>query len=84
MTTKVVKGIHIRGFYAVTILGGFLNRLFALPAKLAEMKLVPISKDVTSFLDSAGIWIFFVIIGLFAVWVLREFFSNIGALRREA
>ena len=84
LTTKVVKGIHIRGFYAVTILGGFVNRLFALPAKLSEMKLVTIPKDVTSSLDSAGIWIFFVIIGLFAVWVLREFFSNIGALRREA
>jgi uncharacterized membrane protein YfcA len=84
LTTKVVKGINIRGFYAVTILGGFVNRLFALPAKLSEMKLVPISKDVTSSLDSAGIWIFFVIIGLFAVWVLREFFSNVGALRGEA
>jgi uncharacterized membrane protein YfcA len=84
LTTKVVKGIHIRGFYAVTILGGFVNRLFALPAKLAEMKLVAVSKDVTSALDSAGIWIFFVIIGLFAVWVLREFFANVAALRREA
>ena len=48
------------------------------------MKLVTIPKDVTSFLDSAGIWIFFVIIGMFAVWVLREFFANIAALRREA
>ena len=84
LTTKVVKGIHIRGFYAVTILGGFINRLFALPAKLAEMKLVSIPKDVTSFLDTAGIWIFFVVIGMFAVWVLREFFANIAALRREA
>jgi len=84
LTTKVVKGIHIRGFYAVTILGGFVNRLFALPAKLSEMKLVSIPKSVTSFLDTAGIWIFFVIIGMFAVWVLREFFANITALRREA
>lgn len=84
LTTKVVKGIHIRGFYAVTILGGFVNRLFALPAKLSEMKLVSIPKDVTSFLDTAGIWIFFVIIGMFAVWVLREFATNIAALRREA
>jgi len=84
LTTKVVKGIHIRGFYAVTILGGFVNRLCALPAKLAEMKLVSIPKEVTSFLDTAGIWIFFVIIGMFAVWVLREFFGNVAALRREA
>ena len=26
LTTKVVKGIHIRGFYAVSILAGFINR----------------------------------------------------------
>jgi uncharacterized membrane protein YfcA len=83
LTTKVVKGIHIRGFYAVTILGGFVNRLLALPAKLSEMKVITVSKDVTGFLDSAGIWIFFVIIGLFAVWVMREFFANVAALRRE-
>jgi hypothetical protein len=82
LTTKVVKGIHIRGFYAVTILGGFVNRLFAMPAKLSEMKVITISKDITGFLDSAGIWIFFVIIGLFAVWVMREFFANVAALRR--
>jgi hypothetical protein len=84
LTTKVVKGIHIRGFYAVTILAGFVNRLFALPAKLAEMKLVTISKDVTSSLDTAGIWIFFIVIGMFALWVFREFFTNVAALRREA
>ena len=36
LTTKVVKGIHIRGFYAITILAGFINRLFALPGKLVD------------------------------------------------
>ncbi len=84
LTTKVVKGIHIRGFYAVTILAGFINRLFAMPAKLAEMKIVSIPKSVTSAFDTAGFYIFFIIIGLFAVWVLREFFGKIGMLRGEA
>ncbi len=83
LTTKVVKGIHIRGFYAVTILAGFINRLFAMPAKLAEMKVVAIPKSVTAAFDTAGFYIFFVVIGLFAVWVLREFFGNIGMLRGE-
>jgi len=83
LTTKVVKGIYIRGFYAITILAGFVNRLFALPAKLSEMKLVNIPKPVTSFLDTLGIWIFFIVVGIFGVWVLREFFGNMKALRRE-
>ena len=38
LTTKVVKGIYIRGFYAITILAGFFNRFFALPKKLNEME----------------------------------------------
>jgi hypothetical protein len=84
LTTRVVKGIHIRGFYAVTILAGFTNRLFALPAKLSEMKLIGIPKAVTSLLDTAGICIFFVVVGIFAVWVLQEFFGNLKMLRREA
>jgi uncharacterized membrane protein YfcA len=84
LTTKVVKGIHIRGFYAVTILAGFVNRLFALPGKLVEMKLIDIPRPVTAALDTAGFYIFFAVVGLFAVWVMREFFSNVRTLRGEA
>ena len=84
LTTKVVKGIHLRGFYAITILAGFVNRLLALPAKLSEMKLISIPKAVTDVLNTAGIWIFFIVIGVFSVWVLREFFGNMKILRREA
>jgi uncharacterized membrane protein YfcA len=83
LTTRVVKGIHIRGFYAMTILAGFVNRLFALPAKLSEMKLIDIPKTATGLIDAAGICIFFVVVGIFAVWVLREFFRNMKTLRRE-
>ncbi|HJW76716.1 MAG: hypothetical protein A2V77_05950 [Anaeromyxobacter sp. RBG_16_69_14] len=84
LTTKVVKGIHIRGFYAVTIIAGFINRLFAMPAKLAEMKIIDIPKWLATAFDTAGFYIFFIVIGLFAVWVMREFFSKIGVLRGEA
>ena len=84
LTTKVVKGIYIRGFYAITILAGFLNRLFALPAKLGEMKIISISKPLADGLNTAGIWIFFVVVGIFGFWVLREFFGNIKVLRGEA
>jgi len=84
LTTRVVKGIHIRGFYAITILAGFVNRLFALPARLSEMKVLDLPKSVTGAIDTAGIWIFFVVVGIFGVWVLREFFGNMKRLRREA
>jgi len=84
LTTKVVKGIHIRGFYAITILAGFVNRLFALPAKLAELKLVAIPRPVTAAFDTAGFYVFFAVVGVFAVWVMREFFGKIRVLRGEA
>jgi hypothetical protein len=61
-----------------------LNRLFALPAKLGEMKIISISKPLADGLNTAGIWIFFVVVGIFGFWVLREFFGNIKVLRGEA
>ena len=35
LTTKVVKGVHIRGFYAVSIISGFINRAATLPNDVA-------------------------------------------------
>jgi len=81
LTTKVVKGIYIRGFYAITILAGFFNRFFALPKKLNEMKYIDISPGLASFLDYTGLVIFFVIAGSFAFWVFYMFFTNIKKLR---
>lgn len=83
LTTKVVKGIYIRGFYAITILAGFVNRLFALPAKLREMEILNISKSITDTLDTIGIYIFFIVVGIFGLWVFKEFFSNIHLLKEE-
>ncbi|MBU2648354.1 sulfite exporter TauE/SafE family protein [bacterium] len=81
MTTKVVKGITIRGFYAMAVLAGFVNRAFALPGKLAEMEFIPLSKEITGILDKIGIWLFFIVILIFAVWVIGTFLMNIGTLR---
>jgi hypothetical protein len=83
MVTKVVKGIMIRGFYAMAILAGFINRAFALPGKLGEMGYIPISKQMGSILDTIGIWAFFIVIGGFAVWVTATFFKNIRVLKGE-
>jgi len=81
LVTKVVKGIYIRGFYATAILAGFFNRLFALPGKLGEMRVISISNDLANTLDQIGIWVFFIVIGIFAVWVISTFFKNIQRLR---
>ena len=84
LTTKVVKGIYIRGFYAVAIMAGFVNRLFALPGKLGEMKIISISKPVSAALTSVGNWTFFIVVAIFALWVISKFLGNIKVLRGEA
>jgi uncharacterized membrane protein YfcA len=81
LTTKVVKGIYIRGFYAITILAGFINRIFALPKKLNTMEYISISKGLANWLDFLGMIIFFVIIAIFGLWVFSMFFKNINVLR---
>ncbi len=84
MATKVVPGITIRGFYAMAVLSGFINRVFALPGKMGEMEVIDISKDTAAILDSIGVWAFFIVIGVFAVWVIGTFILNIKVLRGEA
>jgi len=83
MVTRVVKGITIRGFYAMAVLAGFVNRIFALPGKLGDMGIIPISKQTGAFLDSIGVYAFFIVLGGFAVWVIFTFLSNIGVLKGE-
>ena len=81
MVTKVVPGITIRGFYAMAVLAGFVNRIFALPGKLSDLEVISLSPAVISVLDNIGIWAFFIVIGGFAAWVIYTFISNLGRLR---
>lgn len=83
LTTKVVRGIYIRGFYATAILAGFVNRLFALPQKLNQMEIINISPSLGAFLNQMGAWVFFLVIGIFAVWVISKFLGSIKVLRGE-
>ncbi len=83
MSTKVVKGITIRGFYAMAVLAGFINRFFALPAKLSSVGAFPLSKELGNTLDKIGIWLFFIFISIFAVWVIGTFVMNIKKLKGE-
>jgi len=80
MATKVVPGITIRGFYAMAVLAGFVNRIFALPSKLSDVGFIPLSKEAGSFLESIGIYAFFIVITIFSVWVIGTFLKNIPVL----
>jgi uncharacterized membrane protein YfcA len=80
MATKVVPGITIRGFYAMAVLSGFVNRIFALPSKLSDVGLIPLSKQTGSVLESIGVYAFFVVITIFSVWVIGTFLKNIPVL----
>lgn len=81
--TKVVPGITIRGFYAMAVLAGFANRIFALPAKLAEMEVITLSKQTCAVLEGIGIYAFFIVIGGFGIWVIATFIKNLGTLKGE-
>jgi len=83
MVTKVVPGITIRGFYAMAVLAGFVNRVFALPGKLAEMDVIPLSKQAGAVLESIGVYAFFIVIAGFGIWVIGTFIKNIPALKGE-
>ena len=83
LTTKVVKGIHIRAFYALTILAGFANRATVLPKKLGDLGYIKISKGAADGIEAVGFWIFWIMIGIFGVWLFAKFFGNMKALREE-
>jgi hypothetical protein len=83
LTTKVVKGIYIRGFYALSILAGFVNRFFALPDKLNQMEVINISDSLAKGLSFVGLVVFFLVIGVFALWVIMKFLGSMRQLRGE-
>jgi uncharacterized membrane protein YfcA len=83
LTTKVVKGVHIRGFYAISILAGFINRTATLPEKLTDLEIVNIPKSVSGPINFVGAVIFWGVVGFFGVWVLSKFFGNLRALQED-
>jgi hypothetical protein len=83
LVTKVVPGIMIRGFFALAVTAGFVNRFFALPEKLQGLGYIQISKTAAALLNTIGNSLFFLAIGGFAVWVFYVFFKNLQELRAE-
>jgi len=84
LTTKVVKGIHIRGFYAISIIAGFINRAATLPKKLVELEVLHWSPGVVNIIEDVGNVVFWVVVAFFGLWVFSKFFLNLGKLRGEA
>jgi len=83
LTTKVVKGIHIRGFYAMSIIAGFINRVSTLPKKFTELEVINVPTGISSAIETGGNIIFWVVVAFFGFWVLSKFFTNIKTLREE-
>jgi hypothetical protein len=81
MTTRVVKGTYIRGFYAIAILAGFLNRLFDLPLKMQAMDMLTLSDMTATMLARAGNYAFYGAISIFCIWVLSTLIGRIHMLR---
>lgn len=81
VTTKVVKEIHIRGFYAVSILAGFFNRISVLPQRLNELEVISWPPSVINFIVQAGDIVFWVTVGIFGIWVCGKFCVNLKSLR---
>ena len=84
LITKVVPGVTIRGLFALAVMSAFINRVFALPGKLAAMEYIPMSQSTAGMIEAVGIGIFFITLGSFALWVFWIFFSNIKTLKGES
>jgi len=84
LTTKVVKGILIRGFYAVSIIAGFINRAATLPKKMVELEMITMSKGAIDVIESVGNIVFWIVVAIFGLWIFSKFFANIKTFREEA
>jgi uncharacterized membrane protein YfcA len=81
--TKIVPGVTIRGFFALAVMSAFVNRVFALPAKLASLEYISMTKETGAMIENVGIVIFFITLSSFAVWVFWTFFTNIKVLKGD-
>lgn len=81
ITTKVVPGVTIKGFFATTVLAGFVNRVFSLPGTLNKAGYASFSPGVVSVSDALSFYVFFIVVGIFAVWVIYSFFKGVSRIR---
>lgn len=81
LTTTVVEDKYIRGFYAISIISGFINRLSALPSRLNDLEVIHWPAWLVSIIETCGNWIFWVTVAIFGIWVSAKFLGNLKLLR---
>lgn len=81
LTTAVVEDKYIRGFYAISIISGFINRLSALPSRLNDLEIIKWPAWLVSIIETGGNWIFWVTVAIFGIWVSAKFLGNLKLLR---
>jgi len=64
-------------------LAGFINRASTLPKKMVELEYIQMSKPVVNGIEFVGNIIFWIVVGIFGIWVMGKFFTNMGKLRGE-
>ena len=84
LVTTRVTGSQIRAFFALTILAGFVNRLCALPKKLDDLGYVSLPSTASDVIETVGTVVFFLIVGVFAVWILVVFARGVAGDRAAA
>lgn len=81
ITTKVVPGVMIKGFFATTVIAGFVNRVFALPGTLNKAGYTSFGAGTISVCDALSFYVFFAVVGVFAIWVIYSFIRGVPRIR---
>ncbi len=83
LTTKVVAGAQIRGFYAMSILAGFFNRVATLPKKMVELEVLDLPAGIVNGIEFVGNIVFWGVVAFFGFWVVSRFIVNFSKLRGD-
>ncbi len=83
LTTKVVAGAQIRGFYAMSILAGFFNRVSTLPKKMVELEVLDLPAGLVNGIEFVGNIVFWGVVAFFGAWVVSRFIVNFSRLRGD-
>jgi hypothetical protein len=50
---------------------------------MVELEMIKLSKDLVTTIETVGNVVFWVVVSMFAAWVIGKFIVNIGKLRGE-
>lgn len=83
LITAYAPANQIKGFYAISILSGFINRGATLPKKLVQLEAISLPSWLVNFIEQAGNVIFWIVIIWFSVWVVGNFIKQVNKPRKE-